>query len=205
MSTSLSTTPHELSPEARDILFSIARQAIRAAFAGNMAWEGDARHYPPELLQPGATFVTLYTRGELHGCIGSVFPQLPLYQDVAKNAVSAAFKDPRFPPLEENELDDTAIEISVLSPLQPLSYRNLDDLAQKIRPHVDGVMVERGWHRGLLLPQVWEKLPDPYEFLQHVALKANAPMSIYEHPDTTVSVFQVRHYLQPAPNESKKG
>lgn len=202
MRTSISGKLIELSPESLDILFGIARQAIRAGFAGNMYWQGDERSYPPELTQPGATFVTLYTRGELHGCIGSIIARLPLCHDVAKNAIAAAFKDPRFPPLKEEELDDTAIEISLLTPLQLLPYRNVDDLVQKIRPNIDGVMVEQGWHRGLLLPQVWEKLPDPYEFLQHVSLKANANMSIYSHPDTEVSVFQVKHYWQPAPNKA---
>jgi len=190
-----------LSPQALEILFEIARQAIRAGFTGNMHWQGDETQYPAELRQNGATFVTLYTRGQLHGCIGSVLPRLPLCHDVAKNAISAAFRDPRFPPLQEHELDDTAIEISLLTPLQPLVYSNIDDLLRQIRPGIDGVMVERGWHRGLLLPQVWEKLPQPREFLAHVALKANADMSIYEHPDTRVSVFQVQHYWQPAPRD----
>lgn len=191
-----------LSPDALDTLFAIARLAIEAGLAGNLHWQGDESQYPPELTQPGATFVTLYTRGQLHGCIGSVKANLPLCRDVAKNAISAAFKDPRFPPLQASELDDTAIEISLLSPLQTLHYHSLEDLMRRIRPHVDGVMVERGWHRGLLLPQVWEKVPDPGEFLTHVAYKANAGIDIYQHPETTVSVFQVQHFMQPAPNEA---
>ncbi len=195
--------PLTLSSAALAVLFDIARQAIRAGLAGNQHWQGDESSSPAEILQPGATFVTLYTKGQLHGCIGSVVPRLPLCHDVAKNAISAALRDPRFPPLQESELDDTAIEISLLTPMQPLAYRHVADLVAKIRPGVDGVMVERGWHRGLLLPQVWEKIPDPMEFLAHVALKANADMSIYEHPDTQVSVFQVQHYWQPAPNEGK--
>ncbi|NOX61818.1 MAG: AmmeMemoRadiSam system protein A [Chloroflexi bacterium] len=190
----MTATSDELTEEEAKALLQVAREALEAALKGNGAWHPDLKALPPRLLEPGASFVTLTTRGALHGCIGSVAPSLPLALDVAKNAVSAALNDPRFPPLTFKELADTRIEVSVLSPMRPVNYRDLDDLATKVRPGLDGVLVERGWQRGLLLPQVWEKLPDPHEFLAHVALKAHAGIDIYQDPETKVYVFQVHRY-----------
>lgn len=192
----------ELSPAEAEQLLEIARRALNEAIETEQQWEPDLRQLPEALCAPGSSFVTLFTRGELHGCIGSVEYRRPLALDVAHNAVSAALRDPRFPPLTADELTETEIEVSVLTPMQPCPYRDLADLAAKVRPGIDGVLVERGWQRGLLLPQVWEKLPDPQQFLAHVALKANASVSIYRASGTTVHVFQVHHYSQPAPQRT---
>jgi len=186
-------TVAELSPEEAACLLAIARAGLVAAVQ-DVDDAPDLASLPPRLRQPGASFVTLTRQGRLHGCIGSVTPQLPLALDVIKNVTGAALRDPRFPPLASVELPEVMIEVSVLSPLQACPYRDLDDLIRQVRPGVDGVLVERGWQRGLLLPQVWEKLPDPRDFLDHVALKASAGISIYDDPDTRVWVFQVRCY-----------
>jgi len=193
--------PYGLTPKDIDLLFDIARTALhKTIIEGEHHWQPDLAQLPRVLHQPAATFVTLYTRGKLHGCIGSVEPRLPMAWDVAKNAIAAARHDPRFPVLRHDELDDTEIEISILTPLQELPYSSLEDLLNKIRPGIDGVMVERGWQRGLLLPQVWEQIPDPQEFLAHVALKAGASPDIYLDPRTKVYTFQVHNFSQPAPN-----
>lgn len=184
-------------------LLNIARQAVVAAAQGRRRWQPRTSDVPARLLCPGASFVTLHTCGRLHGCIGSVEPRLPLALDVAKNAQSAALDDPRFRPLAAEDVDDTEIEVSVLTPMQLLTYTDLDDLIRQIRPEVDGVMVGRGWQRGLLLPQVWENIPDPYDFLVHIALKASASLDIYRHADTQVHVFQITSFTQPAPNTLK--
>ena len=192
--------PYGLSPADIETLFDIAREALlRSTRYGEMQWLPELDAFPQRLRQPAATFVTLHTDGKLHGCIGSVEPRLPLVWDVAKNAIAAAHHDPRFPPLRPEELDRTEVEISILSPLQPLPYIDFEDLVAKVRPGVDGVMVERGWQRGLLLPQVWEDIPDPRKFLEHVALKAGASPEIYLDPNTKVYVFQVHSFTQPAP------
>ncbi len=180
-----------LTDDESQALLQVARQAVVAATQGQRHWQPKTSALPAALLRPGASFVTLHTRGRLHGCIGSVEARLPLALDVARNAQSAALDDPRFYPLAAEDVDDTEIEVSVLTPMQPLTYTDLDDLVRQIRPGVDGVMVGRGWQRGLLLPQVWENLPDPTDFLTHVALKASAAIDIYHHPDTTVHVFQI--------------
>jgi uncharacterized protein len=189
----------DLSEKQIDLLLHIAREAITKGLEGEKQWRPGPEPLPERLLRPGACFVTLFTKGELHGCIGSVEPHQPLAHDVAKNAISAAFKDPRFSVLKTSELAYTAIEVSILSPVREISFHSFDHLIEQIQPGEDGVLVERGRNRGLLLPQVWDKITDPYEFLTQVALKAQASISIYNDPETRVSVFRVHHYLQPAP------
>lgn len=192
--------PAALTVLEAEALLRIARQAVIEATRGRKNWRPTTFDLPRgPLREPGASFVTLHTYGRLHGCIGSVEPRSPLAIDVAKNAQSAALLDPRFPPLAVAEVDDTEIEVSVLSPMQPVVYTGLDDLCRRVRPEIDGVLVERGWQRGLLLPQVWEQLPTPYDFLVHVALKAGASVTLFTQPDTHVYVFQVHSYVQPAP------
>jgi len=195
-----SSPPYGLTQNHIEQLFDIARTALRKTIIeDDHRWQPDLAHLPDPLRQPAATFVTLHTDGKLHGCIGSVEPRLPMAWDVAKNAIAAARHDPRFPVLRSEELDRTAVEVSILSPMQEVSYRTMNDLLDKIRPGVDGVMVERGWQRGLLLPQVWEQIPDPLEFLGHVALKAGASPDIYLAPDAKVYIFQVHSFTQPDP------
>ncbi|MCS7221872.1 MAG: AmmeMemoRadiSam system protein A [Anaerolineae bacterium] len=182
-------------------LLRIASRSLEEAVCHDREWKPDLSQLPPKLQELGSSFVTLHTHGELHGCIGTVIPVRPLALDVAANAVSAALNDPRFPPLLPEELPFTAIEISVLGPLQLVQYQDMSELVQKIRPGIDGVLVKRGWHRGLLLPQVWRQIPSCEEFLAHVALKAGLSPSVYEEPGTEVYVFQVQSFERPAPAE----
>ena len=192
----------QLSPADQKTLLRIARRAIEEAVRYGREWQPEEAELSPPLRKPGASFVTLHTRGQLHGCIGSVISARPLAVDVAANAVGAALRDPRFPPLTPAELPHTAIEISVLGPVQRVEYESWEELLEKIRPGVDGVLMRRGWHRGLLLPQVWEQITSPEEFLAHVALKAGFSPEVYQQPDTEVYVFQVQKFGEPAPAAS---
>ena len=148
-------SPHsqniDLSEEQIDLLLNIAREAIAKGLEGDRQWRPDRASLPEHLYHPGACFVTLFTGGELHGCIGSVEPQQPLAHDVIKNAIRAAFNDPRFPALRMDELDYTAIEISILSPMQGISFDGLENLIEQIQPGEDGVLVERG-RSGAVVP-----------------------------------------------------
>jgi len=185
-----------------ELLFSIAREALRrSTIGGDHSWVPDLDRLPVALHRPAATFVTLHIDGELRGCVGSVEARLPLAWDVAKNAVAAGHHDPRFRPLAPHELDRLEVEVSILSPLRELPYSSFEDLIDKVRPGVDGVMVERGYQRGLLLPQVWESLPDRRRFLEHVAMKAGAGLEIYGDPSTKVYVFERTSFSDPAPVE----
>lgn len=129
----------------------------------------------PRLQQPGASFVTLTRHGELRGCIGSLEARRPLLEDVAENAFNAAFRDPRFLPVDRHECDQLDLHISVLSPTEPLHFRDEADLLRQLRPGIDGLVLSDGRHRGTFLPQVWEQLPDPQDFLTHLKRKAGLP------------------------------
>ena len=119
-----------------------------------------------------ATFVTLQKHGQLRGCIGSLQATRPLAQDIAANAYAAAFRDPRFPPVDMEELPELDIHLSLLTVPEPMSFSSEQDLLKQIRPGVDGLILEDCWKRGTFLPSVWEQLPDPVSFLRHLKNKA---------------------------------
>jgi uncharacterized protein len=125
--------------------------------------------------QNGACFVTLLSNGSLRGCIGSLTAYRPLNEDVIGNAQAAAFRDPRFAPLQADELDSLDIELSILSLPEPIHFDNEDNLLQQLRPNIDGlVLIEKG-HRGTFLPSVWRQLPSREQFLRHLKQKAGLP------------------------------
>ena len=149
-------------------LLTIARSAI----AGKLDLPRADEPHAPSLAQPAATFVTLHAHGELRGCIGSLEAVRPLRVDVRENAIAAAFRDPRFPPLVAQEFDVTSIEVSLLSQPERFLVADEDDLVRRLRPGVDGLILEHDGRRVTFLPQVWDAIPDPRDFL--VALKRKA-------------------------------
>lgn len=160
-----------MSDERGSVLLPIARAAISHAL--RVPFEADES--APWLTEHGACFVTLTQHGDLRGCIGSLQALRPLLHDIKSNAIAAALYDSRFAPLEVEELEVTEIEISLLSASQPMNvYDEADALAQ-LRPDVDGVIFEYGSYRSTFLPQVWENLPLPREFLGQLKRKAGLP------------------------------
>ena len=142
------------------------------------------------LRRNGASFVTLQYDSSLRGCIGSIIARRPLFEDIYKNAIAAASKDPRFAPVTKEELNHLTLEISLLSDPQPLQYRDFNDLADKIKPHKDGLILSLGQHQGTFLPQVWEQLKTPKKFLEHLSYKAGTNPTVYEeHPE--IYTYQV--------------
>ncbi|MCB0366440.1 MAG: AmmeMemoRadiSam system protein A [Bdellovibrionaceae bacterium] len=160
-----------LSQEDRSRLLKLARQAIQNRLDGGIS-EIEIEDQSLVLQTSGASFVTLRIDDQLRGCIGSLQAYRPLAVDVWENAQAAAFHDPRFSQLKAAELAHLKIEISVLSPPQPLPVENEEDLLSKIRPGIDGLILTSGSRRATFLPAVWESLPDPKEFLYHLKLKA---------------------------------
>jgi AmmeMemoRadiSam system protein A len=126
----------------------------------------------PELLEYRSTFVTLRNGGELRGCCGSVEPMRPLAQDAWHNAWASAFCDPRFPPIAVGEWPAVDVHLSILSTPEPLPVSSEDDLLMKIRPGIDGLILELGHARATFLPSVWEQVSEPEMFLRHLKLKA---------------------------------
>ncbi len=176
------------------ILLRIAKTAILSKFDDSYAVDKEKllRQYP-FLAQKGAAFVTLNKGQSLRGCIGSIIAHRPLIDDIVHNAESAAFNDPRFPPLEAEEIDTALmLEVSVLSEPQLIEYDDYEDLKKKIVPHKDGLILKYGQYQGTFLPQVWQQLPTPEQFLEHLSYKAGANPSIYSlHPD--IYRYRVEH------------
>jgi len=186
-----------LSTEEKRILLRLAREAIREGLRQPAALPAlDLEELPRRLQEDGATFVTLTLAGNLRGCIGSLVARQPLAVDVRHNALAAAFNDPRFMPLTAAEFPRIKVEVSVLSPSQPLAYDGPDDLLRKLRPGVDGVVLERGWHRATFLPQVWEQLPDPEEFLAHLCYKAGLSPDAWRSSTLKISTYRVEKFAE---------
>ena len=115
----------------------------------------------------------------------------PLHQAVAENARNAALRDPRFPPVQPDELDKIRIEISVLTEPQPLAFSSPDDLLSKLHPNEDGVLLHIGPRTATFLPQVWAQIPDKVEFLEHLSQKAGCEASAWRGTDVSVSIYHV--------------
>jgi AmmeMemoRadiSam system protein A len=138
--------------------------------------------------------VTLTVRGELRGCIGTLEPYQPLADDVREHAIAAALQDPRFPPVGPNELNGINIEVSRLSMAYPLEYSTAEDLIQKLRPHIDGVILRDGMRRATFLPQVWEKIPDPALFMNNLCYKMGAVPDAWKRKHLEVLTYQVEEF-----------
>jgi AmmeMemoRadiSam system protein A len=156
----------------------------------------------PALQRRSGTFVTLKIDGRLRGCIGSLAAEEPIFEGVQRNALNAAFNDYRFAPLTAEELDQVTIEVSILTPPAPLAYRDADDLVGKLRPGVDGVILRQGAHSATFLPQVWEQLPRPEAFLDHLCLKAGLRPEAWRRGEIQVSTYQVVYFEEPSGSHS---
>jgi len=153
-------------------LLRLAAASILNGLEENKPLEVALENQPPELRENGAVFVTLEKNGRLRGCIGTLEAYRPLVEDVAEHAFDSGFRDHRFSPLTRDELDDLSISISVLSPFVPFTIANEADLLRQLRPGIDGLVIQKGPHRALFLPQVWEQLKEPPLFLAHLKHKA---------------------------------
>jgi AmmeMemoRadiSam system protein A len=161
-------------------LITIARRAIGAEL-------GRTSGRSPEhvaLAAPGATFVTLFYRGVLRGCIGTLKAHRPLASDVRANALAAAFHDPRFPSLKDAEFEGLAVEVSLLSAAERLCVADEADLLERLEPGVDGVILEYAGRRATFLPQVWGTLPRPHDFLAELKVKAGMPADFWSRAVT---------------------
>jgi len=161
-----------MNPEHKKILLKTARDSIQHGIHENKPIAVNPDEFPEELQQIKSTFITLYQSEELRGCIGSLDACHSLIEDVAKNAYQAAFRDPRFPPVTQDEFPKIHISISILSNPEKILFANEEDLLSKIRPGIDGLILKDGPHQGTFLPTVWESLPKPMDFLQHLKRKA---------------------------------
>ncbi len=179
----------ELSEEERRELLRLARSSIECTLKG-LPLPSIGTH-SKALDEPSAAFVTLKSNGELRGCIGYIEPRFPLTQTVQEVALKSAFEDPRFAPLTSEELEQTEIEISVLSPLKKVADVN------EIEAGRDGVVIDAGFTRGLLLPQVASEFNwDREQFLQHAALKAGLHPDSWQKPGVQIFSFTTERFSE---------
>lgn len=193
-----------LPPEAGGRLLEIARGAIEVRLGGTPTAQIPLEEItrrgerPGWLVSPGASFVTLEQDSRLRGCIGTLAAHRALYEDVAHNAVAAALHDPRFPPLSQADLARTTVEVSVLSERTPLPHTSEESVWEALRPGTDGVVLEAGpFNRATFLPQVWEQLPDPRDFLTALKRKAELPQDWWSD-DVHLETYTVESWAEGA-------
>jgi len=186
---------NSLTQEEKQTLLRLAREALDCAVHEKRLLPLDPSILTPALKAPGASFVTLTVHGNLRGCIGALEPYQPLVDDVREHAVAAALNDYRFQPVSAGELDEIEIEVSHLTMPVPLNYAGADDLLEKLRPGVDGVILKDGpYRRATFLPQVWEKIPDKAEFLDNLCYKMGAPLDTWRKKKLEVLIYQVEEF-----------
>ena len=184
----------KLTEEQGKFLIKIARKAIEDALLNKSETRLEKENLPAVLHERRGTFVTLTINGNLRGCIGHIIPHESIIEGVRVNALNAAFRDPRFPPLSRDELDRIKIEVSILTDPKPLEYKDAQDLLAKLRPGIDGVIIKKGFHEATFLPQVWDQLPRKEDFLTHLCLKAGLDADAWRHGDLEVFTYQVQAF-----------
>jgi AmmeMemoRadiSam system protein A len=188
--------PDQLTPDERTALLRFARQALEEGVNENFLQPLDLSTLPAALQAVGASFVTLTQKGDLRGCIGALEASQPLVEDVREHAVAAALQDYRFPPVTPDELSEIEIEISRLTPTRPLEYNTPQELLERLRPFIDGVVLKYGSQRSTFLPQVWEKIPDPAVFLGQLCQKMGAPADLWQRKKLEVFTYQVEEFSE---------
>jgi AmmeMemoRadiSam system protein A len=183
----------KLTKEEGEYLLSIARKTIEARLF-NKGISAEKGLESAKFLEKRGTFVTLTINNDLRGCIGHIIPQESLIDGIRENAINAAFKDPRFAPLSKGEWDKIKVEISILTEPVPLKYTDADDLLMKLKPGVDGLIIEKGYQSATFLPQVWDQLPDKEEFLRHLCMKAGLSANEWKKGTLTVYTYQVQAF-----------
>jgi uncharacterized protein len=184
----------EIAVKSGEVLLPIARSSISTAL-GKPLKVDESRKW---LHEQGASFVTLKQNEELRGCIGSLEAHRSLLLDVKANAQAAAFRDPRISPLTIEELDITRIEVSILSPKEPLAFTSEAHADEQLQPGIDGVTIEYGRHRSTFLPQVWEQLPSTKEFMMHLKQKAGLPHNFWSE-DLKIFRYTVQKWAEADP------
>jgi len=183
-----------LSNSDKKLLLKLAREAIATALNGLPVKPVELDVLSEQLREPGASFVTITIGMDLRGCVGALEAYLPLVEDVREHAIAAAFHDYRFPPLTKEEFPKIKIEISRLTKPSELVYEKPEQLPELLKPHVDGVILRYQKRRATFLPQVWEKIPDPETFLDHLCQKMGVHTSLWRYQKFKVSTYQVEMF-----------
>jgi len=187
---------HPLTKDEKQILLNLARESIVSVVTRGKLLKVNTVDYSKPLQEEGASFVTLTESGDLRGCIGALEPYQPLVQDVCEHASAAAVEDYRFTPVRPGELDALMIEISRLTVPKPLTYGDPSEIPSLLRPKIDGVVLRDGMRRATFLPQVWEKIPEPEEFLNHLCWKMGLPGDYWRTRHLEVLIYRVEEFSE---------
>ena len=184
-----------LTEKDKAFLVRLARSVIEEALGA-----GQKEPLPEDIsaavMKKGGCFVTLHKHGALRGCIGTIEPMQSVVKSVEENAFNAAFKDPRFSPLDIRELPDIELEISLLTVPRKLTYKDPEDLKSQLKPGIHGVILSREWRRSTFLPQVWDQLPDTELFLRHLCEKAGMRGNCWRDPKTEIEVYEAVYFSE---------
>ncbi|MBN2257829.1 MAG: AmmeMemoRadiSam system protein A [Anaerolineaceae bacterium] len=187
-------TDQRLTPDEKRFLLTLARNAITYAVNNRPLPEIDINSLTEPLKAHGASFVTLTREKQLRGCIGTLEAYQPLVLDVREHAVAAALEDHRFDPLTSDELAFISIEVSRLTHPKSCKYSSPEELLELLHPGIDGVILSDGQRRATFLPQVWEQLPNPEDFLSHLCYKMGASPDSWQNQHLDVSIYQVEEF-----------
>jgi len=185
----------ELTDKDKKALLRLARSVITAELVKGSVIERP-KELSPATAEKRGCFVTLHKKGALRGCIGTIEPIKPLISGVEDNALNSAFRDPRFPGVTAEELPLIDIEISVLTVPVILDRKDGEDLKNKLKPGVHGVILSQGWRSSTFLPQVWEQLPDKQLFLEHLCQKGGMGKDCWQDKDTVVKIYQAEYFSE---------
>lgn len=185
-----------LTDQQGQTLIRLARQQIEGHLGVTPTHPvAEAELMDPDLLHKSGVFVTLHKRGALRGCIGSLAAVESLLDAIRRHALNAAFHDHRFAALTSAELPELDVEVSVLTVPKPCAYQNTDELLLLLRPGVDGVILGQvGGASATFLPQVWQQLPAPGQFLDHLCRKAGLAETAWRTGDLAISTYQVQSF-----------
>lgn len=189
---------YEPKPENTDLGFALLK-AARTAIATQFGLTTSTPPEHPAMKQAGASFVTLMLDGQLRGCIGTLEAYRSLGEDVRANASAAAFRDPRFTPLTQAEFGRIQIEVSLLTPPEPIFFESETDALQQLRPGVDGVILSFNHRSSTFLPQVWEQLPDAWQFMAHLKIKGGHAPDWWS-PEIELFRYEVKKWKEQNPN-----
>lgn len=170
---------------------NLAKFAIEYFLNNRKTPEVKKEEVDEKLWEKAACFVTVYVDDKLRGCIGYYVATEPLYLNIIKNAISASFSDPRFPPIKQEELKRLKVEVSILTPLKEFKPDNTNHLLEFLEKEKPGVLIEGQGRKALFLPQVWEKIEKPSQFLSRLCLKAGLPSSYWQKEDIKYWIFYV--------------
>lgn len=187
----------DVTPQQGATLVRLARQTLNSLFDHDQEDELDQQSLSdPAFQERRGVFVTLKKNGQLRGCIGSLVGSEPIVDAIRHQTKNAALYDNRFNQVEVSELGDIKIEISILTAPAPLAFNDPDDLLGKLRPHIDGVILGLGRFQATFLPQVWDQLPNPEDFLGHLAMKAGLLHNGWRNDGVEIATYQVQHFSE---------